>query len=295
MYKWRMKKKSYGSENSDKCFYIVRRSSGNTGLFSYVCTNMGQVAYALEEGFIPIIDMQNNANIYLHEEEIGVKNAWELFFEQPCGFRLCDISRSKNIILGNGIIGDVPYPSMKMIKDEAELMKWRTLFHGYLQIKDEIVSEIEAKQQELLAGKRILGVLCRGTDYTNVRPSRHPVQPTLTQIFEKVDEVLENQKCDIIYLATEDEDVYQAFLLRYQEKLVTMQTQRYRNTGATNINEFIVKNSNIYQNSRDYLVSIALLSRCNCLVAGCTSGTYAVLAMSKGYEYQYVFDLGVYE
>ena len=37
-----------------------------------------------------------------------------------------------------------------------------------------------------------------------------------------------------------------------------------------------------------------LLARCDCLVAGSVGGTYGALLMSKGYDYEYVYDLGVY-
>ena len=45
---------------------------------------------------------------------------------------------------------------------------------------------------------------------------------------------------------------------------------------------------------RAYLINILLLAKCNCLVAGSVGGTYGALLLSNGYEYEYVFDLGVY-
>ena len=45
---------------------------------------------------------------------------------------------------------------------------------------------------------------------------------------------------------------------------------------------------------RAYLINILLLAKCNCLVAGSVGGTYGAILLSDGYEYEYVFDLGVY-
>jgi hypothetical protein len=185
---------------------------------------------------------------------------------------------------------------MKMIHDETDLSEWRALFRKYFVIKKEIMAEIDEQQRDLLGNRKTLGVLCRGTDYVNVRPSAHPVQPSLPELMEKVDAVFRGRQCEIIYLATEDEDVYQSFKNRYQDKLIVSKAKRYRNTGADNINAVIKKeNDSIFTQGKDYLVSIALLSRCECLVAGCTSGTYGALMMSGGYEFQYIFDLGLYE
>lgn len=57
------------------------------GLFSYVMTNMGLVRQAVEHGWIPVIDMQGNANTYLDEGEVGKKNAWEFFSASPADIR----------------------------------------------------------------------------------------------------------------------------------------------------------------------------------------------------------------
>ena len=103
-WKWRERRVSYGKENPDKTFYVIRRASCKVGLFSHVMTNMGLVKYALDRGYIPVIDMQNTKNTYLEPDQVGKVNAWEFYFEQPCGYSLRDIKKSKNVILSNGLI-----------------------------------------------------------------------------------------------------------------------------------------------------------------------------------------------
>ena len=49
-----------------------------------------------------------------------------------------------------------------------------------------------------------------------------------------------------------------------------------------------------YLRGREYLINILLLSECDCLVAGSAGGTYGALLIGKEYEYQYIYDLGVY-
>ena len=295
-WKWRERKVSWGAENPDKTFLVIRRAQCKAGLFSLVMTNMGLVKYALDKGYIPVIDMQSERNTYLDEEQVGRENSWEFYFEQPCGYSLKDISRSRNIILSSGLIGKNNFfPEDRMVKNPEEYRMWRNLFQQYFHVKKEILEEAETLKRELFHGERILGVLCRGTDYTNTRPKDHPIQPETADVLVKVDEVLHKQKCSYVYLATEDNDIYEMFERQYGEKLKALKTRRYHNTGKENINDISAKSGESkYQLGRDYLLTILLLANCNCLVAGSAGGTYGALLMGKEYEYRYIFDLGTY-
>ena len=295
-WKWRERKVSWGVENPDKFFFIVRRAQCKAGLFSLVMTNMGLVKYALDKGYIPVIDMQSDRNTYLDEEQVGKLNAWEFYFEQPCGYSLEDVSRSRNVILSSGLIGENNFfPEDRTIRNVEEYWMWRKLFQRYFHVKKDIMEEAEILKKEWFHGERVLGVLCRGTDYTNTKPKGHPVQPEISDVIGKVDEVLQRQRCIYVYLATEDDDIYAAFKRQYGEKLKALKTRRYHNTGKENINDISAKSGESkYQLGRDYLITILLLADCNCLVAGSAGGTLGALLMGKEYEYQYVFDLGTY-
>ncbi len=96
-WKWRQRKVSYGKENQDKTFFVIRRASCKVGLFSHVMTNMGLLDDAVRKGYIPVIDMQNTDNTYLEPGQVGNVNAWEFYFRQPAGYGLEDIAHSKNI------------------------------------------------------------------------------------------------------------------------------------------------------------------------------------------------------
>ena len=56
--------------------------------------------------------------------------------------------------------------------------------------------------------------------------------------------------------------------------------------------EFI--NRDPYERGIEYLTSIYLLSRCNGLVAGRTTGTVGACIMAEKYEFRYIFSLGRY-
>ncbi len=295
-FKWRSRKVSYGNENPDKTFFVIRRATCKVGLFSYVMTNMGQVEYAIRKGYIPVIDMQNNKNTYLTDEQVGKINAWEFFFRQPGGYSLEDIKKSKNIILNNAIISEQnEYPTEVITRDEEDLKRWHKVFAQYLKVNEDIEKDINEQYDTMFEGKRVLGVLSRGTDYISVRPKNHPVQPDVGEMIIKVQDVAEEKSCDYIYMATEDEAVYQEFKKAFGNRLKTTKARRVSQTGTKNINDVLNGEAeDLFRQGKEYLGNILLLAKCNCLVAGSAGGTYGALLMSKGYEYRYIYDLGVY-
>lgn len=294
-FKWQERKVSYGNENKEKQFYIVRRANAKVGLFSLVLTNLGYIKYALEQGYIPIVDMQNYGCFYQGAPTDNM-NMWEYYFKQPCGNTLEDVRNSKRVILGNGIItGDIKYPNDNMAYDEQEFKYWKAVADKYLIVNEDILKEAEKIAERLFGTSKVLGVLARGTDYVNMKPLNHPIQPSPEQLMEKIEEVMVRQNCDKIYLATEDKSIFDKFKERYGDKIVALNVERHETIGNQNINDVRrMQKKDDYTMAKEYLITILLLAKCNCLVAGNTSGTIGALLLSRGYEYQYIFNLGLY-
>lgn len=294
-YKWRECKVSYGKENKGKEFYVVRRASAKVGLFSLVLTSLGYIKYALEQGYIPIVDMQNYSSFYQGARTEN-KNIWEYFFEQPCKWNLEDIVKSNKVILGNGIISkDIEYPDDNIAYDTQKFEFWKAVADEYLKVNEDIRKEADRIAEELFGTSKILGILARGTDYVNMRPYNHPIQPTAEQLMEKIDEVMVKQECNKIYLATEDKGIFEKFKVRYGEQVIALDVDRHETQGTQNINDVRrMQKKDDYTMAKEYLITILLLSKCDCLVAGNTSGSIGALLLNKGYEYQYIFNLGRY-
>lgn len=71
-------------------YYVIRRRSGhkklegsqNMSICGWMMFTLGDVAYALENNFIPVIDMKTYSNSYLMFEDVNKYNAWEFFLSQ---------------------------------------------------------------------------------------------------------------------------------------------------------------------------------------------------------------------
>lgn len=317
-YRWRERLVSYGNENPDKTFYVIRKHASRAGLFSFYTTNIGSIVQSIADGYVPVVDMQNSINPMLTEEKVGKENAWEYYFLQPCGISLNDISKSKNVILG-AIDPPEKFPDFDMIEDRDRtglndyILRWREAAHKYIVFKPEIAAKINAEYAKLFSGRtlpdgerdaleethkksKVLGVLCRGTDYVKLRPHNHPIQPDADTVILKCEEIMSKFGCNYIYLATEDEDIWNKFIARFGSTVVkSYQKHRFTTTSGQNINDIANSELNPRDRNLEYLISIGILSKCDCFVGGAAGGTYGALLMSDGFEYEYVFNLGRYE
>ncbi len=62
-----------------KTYYIIRRRDQLVGLFSNYIVFAGQIRFALQNGWLPVIDMKNYPNMYLDPKLLGKVNSWEYY------------------------------------------------------------------------------------------------------------------------------------------------------------------------------------------------------------------------
>lgn len=287
----------YGREHPDKTFYVIRRRDLYCGIFSHFLTVLAHIDREVQNGRIPVVDMQNSFNIYLEEEQIGKVNAWEYYFEQPCGYSLEDIQKSRRVVIGAGAVPKMfPYLEIDFLNGKSgELSYWRELTRKYIRLRKEAQNAVEEAKRRLFApGDRVLGVKGRGTDYASEKPKGHPVQPTPAQMLAKAEEIFVEQRCTKVFLATEDEAFYRLFAERFGERLLVNKSEYLAYQGGNVGKATYLHAEGKRESGMEYLVTTYLLAGCQCLCAGCVSGTVAALLLTKGYEECYLFDLGIY-
>lgn len=294
---WKEHIRHYGKENKDKTFYVIRRRDAYCGLFSLYITTLARIDTALKKGFIPVVDMQNNFNLYLDEKKIGKENSWEYFFEQPMGYSLNDIKKSKNVIIGDGSVPEMfPYLDVDFLYGKkGNIEYWKDLAKRYIRVNTGIQKYVDELYDKMfLRQDRVLGIRCRGTDYVNEKPKNHPRQPEITDILREAKRIIEEYKCTKIFLMTEDRSYYQACKNEFGDML-TVYNDKFTTYASGSIGKAMYEQaSSKYLMGMEYLIETLLLGKCNCLCAGCVSATVGVLLMANEYEYIYLFDLGIY-
>lgn len=301
-YKYRERKTSYGNENVDKKFYVIGYFEFTAGLFSLINAVLKHIVYAKKFGYIPVVDFQNFETQYHDSGTFGKDNMWEYFFEQPMGYSLENISKSKNIILS----AKTSNPRIRILdfdinlSDSQELKKYyNALFQIYIRPNKSTQDYLAADESKILIqNRKLLGVLCRGTDYTHKKPAGHEIQPDPKDIIMKAKDVIIKYRCTHIYLATEDQDVYDMFKKEFGNILLSNGQTRFSGKEIENV-QFLAnvgkkRERDKYFFALEYLSSVNILSKCSCFIGGQTTGTFGVYALTKGFEYAYVYNLGKY-
>lgn len=302
-YKVREQFVSYGKDNPDKKFYIIGFNDNSGGLTWFIHRVLMHIGYAIDLGFVPLVDMQNYISQYLEKEKLHKENAWDYYFEQPVGVSLQDIENSKNIVISR----KTPSPKEEYFMghfydDKERILYFRRLFKNYIKYNETTREYLSSEYDQILMNKgKVLGVLCRGTDYLLKRPSKHPIQPNPSDVIIKAEEAMVENNCSFIFLATEDENIYQSFREHFKDKLLVNNQRRISHNEMNNINVVseakskIIRDRNSFLCGLEYLSALNLLSKCSCFIGGRTGGTKAVLLMTDGFEYEYIYNLGYYK
>lgn len=290
-------KKKFGYKNKKDTIYLIRRPSETVGLLSYVITTLGHIHVAVEKNWKIVVDMKNYPNMYSQNKK---ENAWEYFFEQPSGITLEEAYRSRNVILSSDKIPEFrPNDTNEFFCDYSTREYWKELCQKYININKNVTQYVEKISDELcldVEGEKVVGVLCRGTDYTSLKPKNHPVQPSAEQMIEKIMELKNKHRVDKVFLVTEDVKILELFKSNFStSELKYMKTNRFDSDNKEYLAvEMNKQKIDTKQQGIDYLVQIILLSRCNYFVAGRTSGSVGVTLFTEGFEYEYYWDLGRY-
>lgn len=296
-YRWREHMTHPGSKYPDKTFYIIRRHDMHAGLFSFVATNIASIKICLDKGYVPVIDMQSSINSFQLPDEVKKVNAWDMLFDQPFGFGLDDVKKARNVILGS-IHPPESFPDYRMLEDDDELKMWNELGRKY--VRDCMKAEDIQKADDYMKTNfgdsgRVLAVVARGTDYLTKKPWNHPIQPDVSTMIEDAKRLMEERECDYLYLATEDNSIWNKFEQAFPGKLYCYQEQRYDVPEGKYISDIANDIKPPLERNREYLISILIVSKCTCLLAGASGGAYGALLMTDGYEYKNIYNLGRYK
>ncbi len=264
--------------------------------FCFVRDMISLMIWCLENGYKPLIEIYPSSDYY--EEK---SNLWEKMFIQPFGANLEEVKKSGNYIVCP-INRFAVRVGMSDVRKPEMVSLWGKLLNKFMVFNDYCKDYVEKEYDSILAGKRVLACVLRGTDYTRTKPKGHPKQPTTDEVFEKIDTVIKENKIDYIYLATEEKAIADKFKQYYPNKILENKRmyfdEKYFSSGDENqkISEvhFDRKDDDFFK-SLEYFSSINLVSKSTMLVSGLSGGSEMAIYLNGGkYEYCYLFDKGVY-
>lgn len=298
-----IRKEICGKENCDKNFYVLRNDNYHYGILSAYLDFLCEVEWAINRGYIPIVDLKN---YYLpslqNSDKKNKENAWDYYFTQPQSqYSLEEIYRSKNVILG-WKNGSFPYKKAWMAKPmtESEVEHWHYFSRKYFDFSDNIKERANVLWNEKVPkDSKVLGICIRASFYRGELLGQqkylgHPKQAGLRERIEQTRMKMKNWDCEFVFVSVDDREWLEEFKQYFGEKCIyvdrplfhlfvdgaPVSSEDQQQVGLQEFNEISVQ-----QRTEDYLTEIYSLTLCNSLFHTMTSGgTLAQIYKGNGYD-----------
>ncbi len=271
-------------KESNKGYRRVEKLMSNYDFFRFYNTVfhmdcLSHIVYELSQGFIPVINDRFRV--------------WDQFFEQP---------------INNGEIKNMDYSTFPVSDEKNTLYTPQyisfckanrkiasKLLRDFCRLRPEVEEYIDNEIKTLLTGHKVLGIVRRGTDYIGTGMFK---QPEIDTMIDEARMWMTKYGYDKIYLATEDERIYNRFLYAFPNSILTNKRSYYdRAMTEQNVKwigqvHFDRENDDYYK-GLEYLSSIYILSKCKALLAGYCGATNVALALNEdNYDIFKVYDMG---
>ena len=304
--------KKYGKKYPDKIFYKINRNDKDAGLFSYYFTTLSHIIYAELKDWIPVIDMRNGYYYLLHEDQksVGLTNVWDSYFTQPGGYELNNISKAANVITTT-----MPWAFGRELDFAA--VTGKDFFFEILKetakciaLNEEMTEYCKRVSSKLISNyENTLGLSYRLT-YDVVKPKNHFVQPSLDEMCQIAEKLLNDKVFTNIFVATDDaeslekikkhfgvERVFHTERPRVGNKSIhrtnsqidqaTFETVVSKNKITLIENTDFGRNEEKFNRNRDYISEMETLAICGGLIGARTNGVMYALMRNAG-RYRYV-------
>ena len=238
---------------------------------------VAHIVYELSQGYIPVID--------------DSYHVWEQLFKQPEIISNAEVPPMESIPSSDEYS---PLHTPMMLPECKPVRKlWSKLLWEFSQLKDAEMQYIQNEVDSIIGNQRVLGVVCRGTDYIG---TGMPPQPKVEDLIAKAKEWMEEFGYEKVYLATEAESIYQEFHEAFGDRLLVNKRKYYdkvmeeKDIKWISMVHFDRENDN-YWKGLEYLSSMYIVANCKALLGGyCGASNMALLLNNEKYERFIVYD-----
>ena len=294
---WMSKAQCFGDLNPDKVFYVIKSPIASSGLVKFISFLLFFVWVADEKKQLKVIPVLDTAiagdNNQFNDGQY--KDVWGMFFEPVTKYSLEEVYNSKNVIIGKeGKMGADPYLMyVEYHSNVGPLMK------RYLKLKKDILDYCDDIRAGLGIpdGAKVLGVIGRGTDFNNPGVAALHTLPLDPQgIVDKAREYYKNGGYEYIFLATEDQTVYDTFMASDLAGVTRSVAQkRYSIDPSKELlcNKYLEASESGqrsgFEEARNYLSILEMLARCKGIVASTDCGAVDYAMTMRDDELQDIY------
>lgn len=288
--------KSLGTDNKDKNIYFITMGTKTNGMFAHLRTLYKYLAFADRFGFIPVVLWTKDVPYFEAHPINGTTNPFEYYFCQPSRITVDEAKHSYNVFCSCRSNADLTYLANEYhINDsvydlpEEMITKFSEISAKYLRLNSVASDIIQNSIDEVIGDKRTLAIHYRGTDYKS-NFNHHPICLEPCDYFEIIDNLLEQELFDQIFIATDDLVALNQFVDKYGERIVYY-NDTFRSSGSTSVIFEDNKAENAhYRAGLEVLRDAYTLAQCDALIAGVSQVSIGarILKKAKGEQYKHV-------
>ena len=166
-------------------------------------------------------------------------------------------------------------------------------------LKESLRSEMDEYFEALFDGKKVLGLLIRGTDYYTTGQMGDRIMAGVSDMIPMIDQWLEADNYDNIFLASEDADICEKMFEKYGGRLRMLSQERHRVSDfkdVTLISELEKKektgkeyDDSLEDTTINYFYALYILSRCNAFMCSGQCNGYDMVCAFNGGKFERLY------
>lgn len=279
---WAKNSLELGSFNADQTILLIDCDFGTGAGLAYIVRTVCIYAImAYERGWIPVVNLTGR-NMYLDSPD---NNMWEQYFKPISNITVSEALKSRNVICVRNNCLDARAiwvnPCFRSI--------WHQGAEFDIFLRDEIIQQFEQKLPFPRIDKnvKVLGILVRGTD----KPGLKKCADHTKKMLGECRTVFAEGKFDCLFLATEDQDYYDAFREEFGDRLISIDQKRVRGEELIG-RQLSVPEGKRYEFGKTYLLVTYCLSKCDALLYNFKVGAYYLMNKWRKAPFEFEHQIG---
>lgn len=292
---------TYGDMNKDVPLYLIKFDTW-IGLMGILLHTSVQLAVADFFGFSPVIEWRNL--LYQRDNaDIGGDNIFEYYFEQPCGISVDDAMNSYCV----ATVDECTKNSLIPFDLNFRRQFWdnRIMYTGainkFIRLNTATKTHVSKAVFTVTEGYNTLGIHIRGGGYQQFKMKAHPKPVSISDYIAEARRAVEEHEFDRIFLATDADDVLEAFVNEFGSMVVYHNDVARIPSGTASDWAFIARDERDsrvdhgYKMGLEVITDVWTLARCNGFI-GSMSMVSKAAACINGSEYCFIkiIDNGLY-
>lgn len=264
-------------------FVILKRNCPLCGFFSHYCGFIKCIIPIIINGDVPIIDLNIYGNIYNNFKPNISENPWELFFQQPFGYKLNSVKiKAKKIKYYECKQKVNSY--MNIYNNKIIIKFWHNIAKNYFPLKKIMINKANKIRKKLFKkSKNILGIIIRGTDFISLKGKYHPIPPKPEIVIRDVKEMDNRNKYKFLFIATEDDLIRKKFQEEFGNKIKYLHYKKKLNYDYNS--KILLGQNPLIKGNKEfteiYILNIIILSKCLDIIGGISNGLFGVFTISN--------------